>query len=110
MILLQFVSQIKHQIQFGNVLVKQNQIIHHKLLHNQLHKLQKRGGLNQPEQQSQTGTSINTKHKNTITGLNAWRKSEQGNVTEFVTCALDGKILFWKVSDLEKTLNGFKTL
>jgi len=41
MILLQFVSQIKHQIQFGNVLVKQNQIIHHKLLHNQLHKLQK---------------------------------------------------------------------
>jgi len=70
----------------------------------------KRGGLNQPEQQSQTGTSINTKHKNTITGLNAWRKSEQGNVTEFVTCALDGKILFWKVSDLEKTLNGFKTL
>jgi len=35
------------------------------------------------------------------------KKTDDGNVTEFVSSALDGKILFWKVADLEKSLSGF---
>jgi hypothetical protein len=34
--------------------------------------------------------------------------SKDGIVSEFCTAGLDGRVLFWKVSDLEKAVSGFK--
>jgi len=62
----------------------------------------KRGGL-QGQGESQAATGSNTKHKNTIMCVEAW-KSHGEKVTEFCTSALDGKLLFWKVDELEKAL------
>jgi len=45
-----------------------------------------------------------TRHKNVIHGFNV-TKSSDDKVSEFTTGALDGRILYWAVSDLEKALS-----
>jgi actin related protein 2/3 complex subunit 1A/1B len=65
----------------------------------------KRGGLQGSSDQSGS-TGPSTRHKNTIMCLGAW-KAQDGVVTDFCTSSLDGKVLFWKVSDIEKIAQGF---
>jgi len=50
---------------------------------------------------------VTTRHKNCINSLSYYKKSGDV-VSEFVTGALDGRILFWKVSDIEKAVQGFQ--
>ncbi|KAL0484731.1 actin-related protein 2/3 complex subunit 1 [Acrasis kona] len=57
-------------------------------------------------QQVSTVTAT-TRHHNVINSILPY-KSSGNNVTVFSTSALDGKVLTWQVSDLEKGLEGFK--
>jgi len=60
------------------------------------------------EQNTQETTSApTTRHKNLITCLYPY-KLNNGIVTDFCTSSLDGRLLFWKVSEIEKTVSGFK--
>jgi len=47
---------------------------------------------------------VNTRHKNVIRSFNALKESN-GKVTDFSSCALDGRVFFWNTSELEKALS-----
>jgi len=54
-----------------------------------------------------TESQITSRHKNCINSL-AYYKKSGGKVSDFVTGSLDGRVLFWKVADLEKSVQGFQ--
>jgi len=58
-------------------------------------------------QNTNTDTGISSRHKNCINSI-AYYKQSSGKVSEFVTGSLDGRILFWKVAELEKAVPGFQ--
>jgi len=47
---------------------------------------------------------VNTRHKNVIRSFNSLKESN-GKVTDFSSCALDGRVFFWNTSELEKALS-----
>jgi len=53
-----------------------------------------------------TESTITSRHKNCINSIASFA-TVSGKVTDFVTGSLDGRVLFWKVSDLEKSVTGF---
>jgi len=54
-----------------------------------------------------TAPEVTSRHRNCINSL-AYYKKEKGIVSDFITGSLDGRILFWKTVDLEKSVQGFK--
>jgi len=56
---------------------------------------------------SESVNAVTSRHKNCINSL-AYSKMDKGNVSEFATGSLDGRILFWKTSELLNTVSGFK--
>lgn len=54
-----------------------------------------------------TTEGIQTRHKNCINSIAYYKKSKDV-VSDFVTGSLDGRVLFWKVADIEKNVSGFK--
>jgi len=59
---------------------------------------------NDKKENVETKTKVNTRHKNVIHSFGVLKESN-GKVTDFTTGALDGRILYWSTSDLEKSLS-----
>jgi len=53
---------------------------------------------------TETKPKVSTRHKNVITSFRVV-KEDGGKVGDFTSSALDGRVLYWNVSELEKTLS-----
>jgi len=51
-------------------------------------------------------TALKTRHTNVINSVRAYKESG-GNITEFSTSGLDGRVCFWTVEDIKKKISGF---